>query len=142
MKTRGPDFFSAVRQRCGIFLPRHGTIHAATARSIHVKFSKRSIFAVTAVTAALQPRLYRTADTKSYPPLKEGQFVLCQLQLYAGVLTKVSRKALIVSPCILFIFWSLAVVTNVVPFYTDVMEKVRHSSTPPHCFDEKGCCCL
>lgn len=43
--------------------------------------------------------------------------------LYAAILTWISRKVLIVSPCVLFIFWILSLVSSVVGLYTAVYEE-------------------
>ncbi|XP_076438570.1 multidrug resistance-associated protein 1-like [Babylonia areolata] len=43
--------------------------------------------------------------------------------LYAALLTRISRKALIVSPCVLFIFWTMEWAASAVPLYTALMDQ-------------------
>lgn len=50
-------------------------------------------------------------------------------QLLAAVLTSISRKARIASPCVLFFFWTLSLLVNVVPVYHAVVSEVRNGRT-------------
>ncbi|XP_025100798.1 multidrug resistance-associated protein 1-like [Pomacea canaliculata] len=47
--------------------------------------------------------------------------------LLAAVLTSISRKARIASPCVLFFFWTLSLLVNVVPVYHAVVSETTPS---------------
>ncbi|XP_025099974.1 multidrug resistance-associated protein 1-like [Pomacea canaliculata] len=66
----------------------------------------------------------RNTQTARAPPALYVSFVVRSVTFtLAAVLTKVSRCALIASPCVLFIFWFLTLVTSIVPVYHSVMTE-------------------
>ena len=51
--------------------------------------------------------------------------IIIVIQLLAGVLTVMSRRAEMTSPCVLFLFWFLTFCAHVIPFYSLIIQDVR-----------------